>query len=576
VFPTSVQNPLGYTEHAGYDLRMGTLTSVTDANSQTTTALYDVFGRPFTVVKPGDVAAHPTLVFLYYDAEQPVRYLVARREVANTGYHRPLYYYYDGLGRLIQEKAESQETSQQIVTDYRYDGLGRTTLQSVPRYVNGIGTAFTSYTPTPGSGVSWITTAYDALGRVSSVTEPHGAVTSTRYFIDSGFRIVDVTDGRRHRSQQYFDSMGRRLYARELSGNCGAWGYACGGAYSQSYAEYALTQYSYSPLDLLTQVRDAKGNTTTLSYDSLGRKTNTVDPDMGSWWYGYDANGNLTSQTDARNATIYFGYDTLDRLIAMSGSGWANYAAYDQAYGFGIGRRTTASTTVGGQTITHQQWVYDARGRVIQENQGLNSWASRSYWYAYDSADRQTSITYPSGEVVSYTYDAAWRQSSVCGTSCYVTSASATALSGPDQWTLGNGLVQDWDYDTTGRLSTLKLGPSGAPTSTFFRSYGYSYDHRDRLTWAGGSGAVDESYSYDSIGNLLQRSSSQGSTSYSYGSNGNGTGAGPHQARNVGVQSYSYDTNGNLTSGGGRSYSWDAFNRTTGIWGGGITDESYT
>jgi uncharacterized protein RhaS with RHS repeats len=96
------------------------------------------------------------------------------------------------------------------------------------------------------------------------------------------------------------------------------------------------------------------------------------------------------------------------------------------------------------------------------------------------------------------------------------------------------------------------------------------------LTWAGGSGAVDESYSYDSIGNLLQRSSSQGSTSYSYGSNGNGTGAGPHQARNVGGQSYSYDTNGNLTSGGGRSYSWDAFNRPTGIWGGGITDESYT
>jgi len=107
-------------------------------------------------------------------------------------------------------------------------------------------------------------------------------------------------------------------------------------------------------------------------------------------------------------------------------------------------------------------------------------------------------------------------------------------------------------------------------------STSYQYDHRDRLTFAGGNEVVDESYSYDVIGNLLQRASSQGTTSYSYGSTGNGTGAGPHQARTIGGQTYSYDANGNLTSGGGRSYQWDAQNRPRVIAGGGIFDETYT
>ena len=60
-------------------------------------------------------------------------------------------------------------------------------------------------------------------------------------------------------------------------------------------------------------VTDAKGNQSTMTYDTLSRKTTMHDPDMGSWTYTHDAAGNLTQQTDAKSQAIYFRYDALNR-----------------------------------------------------------------------------------------------------------------------------------------------------------------------------------------------------------------------------------------------------------------------
>ena len=64
--------------------------------------------------------------------------------------------------------------------------------------------------------------------------------------------------------------------------------------------------------------------------------------------------------------------------------------------------------------------------------------------------------------------------------------------------------------------------------------------------------AYDETYAYDTIGNLTSK---PGVGVYGYGVNGNGTGAGPHQVRNIGGNPYTYDANGNLLSGGHSSSS---------------------
>jgi RHS repeat-associated protein len=195
--------------------------------------------------------------------------------------------------------------------------------------------------------------------------------------------------------------------------------------------------------------------------------------------------------------------------------------------------------------------------------------------FLYDSADRLTQQTYQ-GETLTYDYDAAWRQISVCGTVCYVSGATYTALDQPEQWSYGNGVLQDWIYSSpTQHLQRLKLG-SGTPASIFDRSYSYdnnsnvtaiadnkavqpaqSYtcDHRDRLTtWT--LGATTQTYTYNTLGNIISK---PGNGVYSYPASGSSS-VRPHTPSAVNGAAYTYDNNGNLTAGGGRTYTWTAEN----------------
>jgi RHS repeat-associated protein len=633
-FSVSVTNPLNHIERADYDYRMGTMVKVVGPNGGTTgqsfncvsatgatativipadvtCAAYDIHGRMVKLVRTGDTSTAATLAAEYKDTERPFRYRVDQRESASAG-TRATQLFYDGLGRQIQTKQESNGTTQTIVTDMRYNGLGQVVQQSTPRYVSETSTSFVAYTAVPTSGVSWTSTSYDLLGRPDQVTAPDATVTDHRYGIEttSKLRLHDIIDGKRHRTQYRYDAFGRLRNVVELSGNCatGYWAeYACGGSYTTNWGVYATTTYAYSPLDLLTSVDDAKGNDTLISYDSLGRKTGMTDPDMGSWSYGYDVNGNLTRQTDAKGQRICFYYDVLDRPLGRhhrTDNSCPAYSTnpvlaakhtYDQNTN-GLGQRTRMETNDG----TSTDWSYDGRSRIITTtHQIAGITGTRQFIRRYDSADRVTSIVYPSvngsAETVTYGYDQAWRQSSVCisGGGCYAQSATYDAQNQPTFIRYGNNLRQGWSYTSPMfRLGRTQVGTDASLGSIFDRSYGYdnvgnvssitdnrttpipaqsyAYDHRDRLTgWT--LGTTTQSYAYDTIGNLTTKA---GGT-LTYGANGNGTGAGPHQARNVGGLTYSYDLNGNLTSGSGRSYAWTYENMPASVTSSGVT-ESYS
>lgn len=237
VFPTQVDPPVVngviLTERAGYDYRMGTLTSVTDPNGNITSAQYDEFGRMLKLIKPGGSSTYPTLQAYYYNYDVPTQrgfaYLLVRQETANTsGAVRPEFQFYDGLGRLVQAKRESLDGAQMIVQDTRYDGLGRVVAQSQPRYVNETAaTTFWNYTPTGGNLHRPTTTTYDAVGRPKVITTPDGATTEHRYGLDTTFIYDDVVDANRHRTQWRRDALGRLRMVLERAGNCGAWQYTC-------------------------------------------------------------------------------------------------------------------------------------------------------------------------------------------------------------------------------------------------------------------------------------------------------------------------------------------------------------
>ncbi|NJN16641.1 MAG: hypothetical protein HC822_10390 [Oscillochloris sp.] len=396
-----------------------------------------------------------------------------------------------------------------IVTDTRYDGLGHAIWASQAREVSENSTTFYQYKAYDSDAtMRWTKTSFDLAGRTSQVNvyDPTDSdlwrTTSYAYAVtnDSSLGYLfeqEVTDANSHATEYHTDSLGRLRKVVEGSGTA------------------ATTRYTYDSLDQLTQVSDASGNLTKMVYDSLGRKTRMEEPNMGgssnAWTYAYWGDGTLWRQTDARNQSICFYYDAMDRLTKkdfVSGATCSTTAptSPDASYGYdsgsnGKGRRTSMSAN--GNSTT---WTYDGRGRVMTAAHTVaNVAGSRTFAWTYDSADRVKTITYPpaggTSEVVTYTYDAAWRQSSVCGTACYVSSATYNALSQPVTFTFGNTIFQNWTYTERALVNTIRLGTSSTPTSIADRAYTYDgvgnvtkikdnklnapqvfrYDTRDRL-----------------------------------------------------------------------------------------------
>jgi RHS repeat-associated protein/uncharacterized repeat protein (TIGR01451 family) len=603
-FPTQADQPalnlygggLVLSEYAGYDYRMGTMTSVTDANGQVTTAEYDEFGRMTKLRKPGDASPNtPTVQADYYDAEIPFRYLVSMKESNSAGASRPITKFYDGMGREIQVKAESQNGTQNIVTDKVYDGLGQVTQQSQAAYVSQSGTPFYSYVPLNDPArpyLRWTTTQYDALGRPTLLTAPDSTATQMTYSVSTAdsLRSATTIDAKNHKTERRSDMFGRLKKVVEYSGNNGSEG---------AWQAYATTSYTYNPLDLLTNVQDAYNKNIWMAYDSLGRKTSMGDLTMGNWSYEYFVDGSLKKQTDAKLQDINFLYDELGRLRSKTypGGAHSDYIYDGTGVPNGKGQRTKMERFDGsGALQAGTEWTYTARGQQASATYTLGGLTgTRAFSWEYDSGGRMTSVTYPGGEKVTYGYDPAWRQTSACSAPapngyniCYAQNATYTALDQPDYFWLGNNLAQDNTYSgTMQRLQQMVVGPG---LGIYDKSYGYDavgnvqsitnalpnpdhtqqfgYDHRDRLTSWTYPGIPAETYQYDLVGNLTNKAGASNTYNYAHAS---GSG-GPYAVRNTG---YSYDANGNMLGGSGRSYTWNAENLPATITSGGVT-ETYT
>lgn len=633
--------PNGLFQQQHFDLRMGLVTRYINYKGVPTDFTYDAFGRNKTQVEAGDSAAYPTVFIEYYDRERPVKYLIGEREVSGTNAYRPSMTYYDGLGREIQTKIETLNCQESTVVDKVYDGLDQIVKQSQPRYVNigsqncGATSPFWQYTP-PGSQLYKPTiTDFDALGRKVRLQEPDPTIVTTmQYGIIGARRVMTTTDPDRHQERHDSDMYGRLLAVQEYSGT---------GTLQDPYLPYATTSYAYTPLDLLSKVTNALGKTVDQAvYDSLGRKIDMFDQTTGRWRYTYNPSGTLKTQTDARGQTLTVTYDALDRTTHRNYSdGSREVFFYDQGT-YGKGERTAMERYApsNGPLETRTAWQYDERGRkVAEEHSVVGLPGTRIFRWAYDSANREVTITYPAvgikpgqaiTEQVRVEYDDAWRPVRLCSNEqqysgiCYSNNAGYTALDQPTSWTLGNGLVQRYQYtDPMQRLQRIQVGTTTNPGAIFNRTYTYQpggniasitsyrpdttveqtqlfgYDHLDRLVrWRipDGKHYIDERYYFDKVGNIDLKEKWRSQTdneSYDYIYNyqhqlGEG---GPYAVRDVQVvrggsrqsNPQMYDANGNLVSSYGprntgqrRTYTWNAENQPARIetrgGGNGVTE----
>lgn len=341
------------------------------------------------------------------------------------------------------------------------------------------------------------------------------------------------------------------------------------------------TNYSYDSLDQLTQVTDPDNLVTKYQRDGLSNLTTKTSPDTGTTARTFDAAGNVLTSTDAKGITTSYTYDALDRLLTASypDSTQNITLAYDEP---NSATGCPASASVGRLTRIIENSVttvfcYDLNGHVTQRSQTVNGKTDITT-YTRSPAGRLLTVTYPSGNMVSFTRDGAGRVSGVSVTTSTGTKTLASNIThlpfGPiSGYTLGNGQAvtrtHDANYrmtdlvspavslhtarDAAGNVTAIGNSPGANPATET-----YTYDPLQRLTAiTGANGTVTESVTYNHTGDRLSKTGS-GLATGNYGYN-----PGTHQLIATGTDTRTVDANGNTTAinQAGSSYSFSYNNR---------------
>ena len=387
--------PLGATALA-YD-SLSRVISITDGKGEKTSYSYDTMDRVATVTY-----ANGAKVSYTYDADGNVK-----TEADSTG---TTTFSYDDTN---EQTAKSLPGGSQ--TAYDYDKVGN----------------LTDLTDA-GGHVSY---AYNTINLVTTTTDPDGAQTTFGYDPKSERRNnvtypnhVSVTLG--------YDNSGRQTSIVAKNS---------GGTVLDSFA------YTYvkgaNDTDLRQTIKDAQGDTTTLSYDALNELTQSVSTNaggsqIGKDTYTYDANGNRTSWTNgfARNQAYnganellsdYFGSDSFDANGNMTAGHTSTnsvamgYNAAGQTTSFTSGSNSATQAYTGTDQTERVQagstsFSYNVLGLATQKDtSGLTAFTrdnrgvllgerttAGKFYYLFDGLGSVVGITDASGKLVNnYKYD---------------------------------------------------------------------------------------------------------------------------------------------------------------------------
>ena len=537
-FPTTSTNAKNQTTTSAYygvgiladKGRFGQLKSITGPNNAPTTFEYDPFGRKTKETQPDNFWTRTAYNSFGTVGSQHI-YTDNQLGMWSASY-------FDGLGRTFKVRRSGPD-SKVIITETAYDARGQVRKVSLP-YFEGLETPlYRTYT-------------YDALGRVTTTTNPDTTTTKACYNDLITVRI----DENGHRRRETRDPLGRLITVEEYA----AVYTACD---TSQGTPYASTSYGYDVLGNLTGVTvdaskpgdPANPKSTQIVYDTLGRKKNMTDPDMGRWDYGYYPDGTLKSIKDANHQTngqlISFDIDELNRVTvkrypADSGMGNVVYN-YDESTSTNYKGRLTSMSDASGSTV----YNYDKMGRPARTVKRVDG-ADYPITKSWDGLGRLSGITYPDNESVAYLYDNGGNLSEING---YAEYDEYNALGQPGKLYFGNGIVTGyWYYPKNNRLLAIKT--DRLQDTLLYRIY--SYDNKGNLTLM-----------QDLASPAIPQTASTGSTGYTYDYNNSA-----HVLKGVSTKPttvFGYDNNGNLKSDGTRTVTYTADNLPQTVTMGGNT-----
>jgi RHS repeat-associated protein len=587
-FPKTITNALSQVTQLDYDYDKGVRKSITDPNGIQTAWEYDSFARQNKETRPNGTYKTTS----YGPCDATTNYC----GTGNTSTDLRMETYFKNYafnGALIDQQYVSVDSDTRsrfkkhtdlagdwIVEQTQYDALGRVSAQSMPYKATAY---FRSY-------------SYDLLDRMTQTQRPKNSsdstpVTTTYSYLGRTTKITDPLNNITTRITQVSGQLGR----------------------SQDQNNY-YQDFSYDAFGSLLSIKDSVNPAVPLlsatydyGYTAFQRTANDVD--LGNFTYTYDALGELTTSTDAKNQTATFSspdpnsaYDRLgrpvtrtERLVSGAADLTTTWAWGNSAAAYNIGQLASVTSTAGALTYTVAQ-TYNAKGQIINEAITPSPIGQQNYDFTYNSAGQLDTLTYPTSTSyrlkLQYGYANGYLQTIkdyAVPTTVFWTANTENPFGEITQETLGTAptpVIINRSFDlVTGLMSTAQAGLNGG-AGLQNQSYLYDtvgnvtlrqnnalglnesacYDNLYRLdhTTATGvcTGTASLQMSYDLRGNIVSRT---GVGSYDYttaqaGCSYAGLSSQPHAVRNAGGRVYCYDANGNVISRNGASINWTSYN----------------
>ena len=440
----------------------------------------------------------------------------------------------------VNELKKSERSKTNLTTTYTYDALGRLTGVTDPR--------------TGTSTVSYYTSGTGKIGKRYMVTNAAGNTTSYDY---------DNTTGRKIWEKNALNKFSRYAY-NSYGQVTKVWGeseYPLEFAYDQMGRKVAQTTYRNATVSFAgTTFPTVAGDVTTWTYDeSSGLVTSKKDANDKSVTYTYSADGKLLTRTWARGITTSYSYDAATGELLKAD--YSDDATQDIERTYNrMGNLVSVSDVAGIRTFN-----YDENFNLTGETLG-----DRTLNYTYSTSGIKGRYTGLTGNHT-YSYDQYGRINQINDIT-YTRLANSELIA---QVNRPNGINSVYGYETNRDIE------SGVSHGTF-ASYGYTNNEIGNRTSMSRAGSVFSAsdtinYSYNDRSEVTGALSNAANTNYNYtfafdliGNRKEATLAGTtynyttnflNQYTAVNSMAPTYDDDGNMLTNGNWSYTWNGENR---------------
>ncbi|MBC6314039.1 DUF6531 domain-containing protein [Listeria grandensis] len=419
--------------------------------------------------------------------------------------------------------------------------------------------AMTSYKSRMSGNPTLIENEYDTKGRVVKQTDAENRVVTFEY--QENATIATNYDGKQE--IVYFDENKRTTEKINLDGTSKVQAYdgsnnmtaldtpseepvsytydANGNNTSETRADGKVKTYMYNAQHMPIEITNFDGEVTHFTYDSYDNMTGVQYSDGSSMTWIYNTDGQKISETDKNGNTTTYTYQSGNKVNESNplGSKQITYDANSmiQSETDALGNTSTYNRNKRGELTSYvrpngtQAFQYDADGQKIWETDANGNAKTYSYdgigrllsetdsygteTYAYDVNGNQTSEINELGEETNFTYDSSNRliQTTYADGSHTqnVYDSAGHLITSIDQL----GFETHYEYDFILNQKTKETAPNGAVTS-------YSYDTLGNLLETIFPDGSIETNSYNGLNQLIEKTDKNGLvTSYKYDYNGN-------------------------------------------------------